>query len=144
MFQTETCNFRCTLRVLLICTGSFFFLSLINVIALAGFFQFKYNTTYECIYQNVTHCFNDPDNRMIAEWATGLAFVIVLTGLMLFIIYLGVLVIKRRRATTYEIVTNINSSREELVYEVNPSNEIVIDSDPDSLSSSGERAKKED
>lgn len=143
--QTETCNFRCFLRVLLICTGLFFFFSLLNLVGLGGFFRFKYNTTYECIRENVTHCFNDPDNLIILEWAIGLALVFVLIGLLLFIIYLTVQYIKKRR-TTYEIVTNL-SAQEELVYTVNAADSVVIQSDSDSDSHSlheRERSKKED
>ena len=137
MFEVGVCNLRYVLKILLIATGFFLLCSLLNIIALMGFFRFKYNTTYECFYDNISHCDN-PENRLIGEWATGLSFVIVLVALALFIIYLTIQYIRKRR-TTYEITTT-EHAYDELEFEVGKGQGFDSDSETDVVSD----AKKED
>lgn len=117
MFEVGLCTWRYALKIILLTTGVFFLLSLINIGTLAGFSRFYYNTSYECIYNNITQCFN-PENRLIAQWGIGLAFCIVLGLLSLFILFLVIQYIRKRRRS-YEIV-DTTSPIDEIEFRVDP------------------------
>ena len=134
MLEVGVCNWRYILRIILISTGVFLFFSLINSLTLMGFSKFYYNTSYDCIYENVTLCFN-PENRLIAQWAIGLSFVIVMVALALFILYLTVQYIRKRR-NTYEIVT-IPNPYDELEFKVGSRSISDTDTDSDSEQEKG-------
>ena len=105
MFDAAHCNFRRGLRITVIAIIVFLGLSMINSVALMSLSHVYYNTSIDCIVENITGCFN-PGNVRIFQWAITSAFVIVMGAAGLFVMALVINHWRKKwKSSSYDIVT---------------------------------------